>query len=98
MVWGGVVRVVLSNSAGVPLYEQIKEQVGTAILAGDLTEGTVLPSVRALRGFSIDEGRLAWVTPPGQNGNQSSVQVLAWSNDDFGQVQTVPGEQLTIVR
>ncbi len=57
-----------------------------------------LPSVRALRGFSIDEGRLAWVTPPGQDGNQSSVQVLAWSNDDFGQVQTVPGEQLTIVR
>jgi GntR family transcriptional regulator len=42
------VRVVLSNSAGVPLYQQIKEQVGTAILAGDLTEGSALPSVRAL--------------------------------------------------
>ncbi|WP_433061551.1 GntR family transcriptional regulator [Dactylosporangium sp. CS-033363] len=41
-------RVVLSNSAGVPLYEQIKEQVGMAILAGELTEGEVLPSVRAL--------------------------------------------------
>jgi GntR family transcriptional regulator len=43
-----VVRVVLSNSAGVPLYQQIKEQVGTAILAGDLAEGSALPSVRAL--------------------------------------------------
>jgi GntR family transcriptional regulator len=42
------VRVVLSNSAGVPLYQQIKEQMGTAILSGDLTEGSVLPSVRAL--------------------------------------------------
>jgi GntR family transcriptional regulator len=42
------VRVVLSNSAGVPLYEQIKEQVGLAILTGELTEGEVLPSVRAL--------------------------------------------------
>ncbi|MFI5906510.1 GntR family transcriptional regulator [Dactylosporangium sp. NPDC051541] len=41
-------RVVLSNSAGVPLYQQIKEQVGTAILAGELAEGEALPSVRAL--------------------------------------------------
>jgi GntR family transcriptional regulator len=41
-------RVVLSNSAGVPLYQQIKEQVGAAILAGELAEGSALPSVRAL--------------------------------------------------
>jgi GntR family transcriptional regulator len=42
------VRVVLSNSAGVPLYQQIKEQVGAAILSGELAEGSALPSVRAL--------------------------------------------------
>jgi GntR family transcriptional regulator len=42
------VRVVLSNSVGLPLYEQIKEQVGAAILAGELAEGAPLPSVRAL--------------------------------------------------
>jgi GntR family transcriptional regulator len=42
------VRVVLSNSAGVPLYQQIKEQIGAAILSGELAEGTALPSVRAL--------------------------------------------------
>jgi GntR family transcriptional regulator len=42
------VRVVLSNSAGVPLYQQIKEQVGTSILSGELAEGSALPSVRAL--------------------------------------------------
>ena len=41
-------RVVLSNSAGVPLYQQVKDQIGTAILAGELDEGSVLPSVRAL--------------------------------------------------
>jgi GntR family transcriptional regulator len=41
-------RVVLSNSAGVPLYQQVKDQVGTAILSGELAEGSVLPSVRAL--------------------------------------------------
>jgi DNA-binding transcriptional regulator YhcF (GntR family) len=42
------VRVVLSNSSGVPLYQQIKEQVGTAVLSGELAEGAALPSVRAL--------------------------------------------------
>jgi GntR family transcriptional regulator len=42
------VRVVLSNSSGVPLYQQIKEQIGAAILTGDLAEDTALPSVRAL--------------------------------------------------
>src|SRR6185503_6053101 len=26
-----------------------------------------LPPVAAMRGFSIDQGRLAWVTPPGQD-------------------------------
>ena len=41
-------RLVLSNSAGVPLYQQIKEQVGTAILSGELAEGSALPSVRGL--------------------------------------------------
>jgi GntR family transcriptional regulator len=41
-------RVVLSNSAGVPLYQQVKEQIGAAILSGELAEGSVLPSVRAL--------------------------------------------------
>ncbi|AUG75824.1 GntR family transcriptional regulator [Kitasatospora sp. MMS16-BH015] len=41
-------RVVLSNSSGVPLYQQIKDQIGTAVLAGELAEGEALPSVRAL--------------------------------------------------
>jgi DNA-binding transcriptional regulator YhcF (GntR family) len=40
--------VVLSNSSQVPLYEQIKEQIGAAILGGELAEGAALPSVRAL--------------------------------------------------
>ncbi|WP_027346304.1 GntR family transcriptional regulator [Hamadaea tsunoensis] len=41
-------RVVLSNSSGIPLYQQIKEQVGAAVLTGELAEGEALPSVRAL--------------------------------------------------
>jgi hypothetical protein len=67
--------------------------------AGAINETlTPLQSERALKGVSIDEGRLAWVSPPGENGNQSSVRVLAWSDDNFGQVTTVPGEQLHIIR
>lgn len=41
-------RVVLSNSSQSPLYEQIKEQIGAAILSGELADGDALPSVRAL--------------------------------------------------
>ena len=41
-------RVVLSNSSQSPLYQQIKEQIGAAILSGELADGDALPSVRAL--------------------------------------------------
>jgi hypothetical protein len=56
------------------------------------------PGTVALRGFSLKEGRLGWVTPPGQDGQPSSVRVLGWTGDDFGQVQTVPGGNPQIVR
>jgi len=57
-----------------------------------------LPGVPALRRFSIEEGRLAWVSPPGQDGQESSVQVLGWSHDNFGEVRTIPAKDLYIVR
>lgn len=41
-------KIVLSNAAGVPIYEQIKDQIKAAILAGDLAEGDQLPSIRGL--------------------------------------------------
>ncbi|HYN69700.1 MAG TPA: hypothetical protein VEX41_05775, partial [Candidatus Eisenbacteria bacterium] len=59
---------------------------------------TPLPGVPAMRGFSIEQGRLAWVSPSGQDGAESSVHVLAWSEDTFGEVQTIPASQLFIVR
>lgn len=40
--------VVISNTAGTPIYEQIKAQVRDAILTGELAEGEALPSIRAL--------------------------------------------------
>lgn len=41
-------NVVISNQSGVPIYEQIKEQIKAAILSGELSEGTPLPSLRQL--------------------------------------------------
>lgn len=59
---------------------------------------TPLVSVPALGRFSIDESRLAWVSPDGQDGEQSAVKVLGWSNDEFGEIQTRPAGDLYIVR
>ncbi len=54
--------------------------------------------VPALAGFSIDDGRLAWVTPKGQDAEGSRVQVVAWSGSEVGAVETVPGEGVIVVR
>ena len=41
-------NIVISNQSGVPIYEQIKEQIKKAILSGELTENAPLPSLRQL--------------------------------------------------
>lgn len=41
-------NIVLSNTSGEPIYEQIKAQLKAAILRGELTEGQQLPSIRGL--------------------------------------------------
>ncbi|PRI12358.1 hypothetical protein B4915_01385 [Leucobacter massiliensis] len=41
-------RVLVSQTSGVPLYEQIVEQLRQQILAGELEAGAALPSLRAL--------------------------------------------------
>lgn len=41
-------RVVISSSTTVPIYEQIKTQVRSAILSGDVPTGSTLPSLRQL--------------------------------------------------
>jgi hypothetical protein len=74
------------------------------LIALDVETGSVkgdvdpLPGVAALRGFSIGEGRLAWVTPPGQNGDASHVQVLAWTQDEFGQVRSIAIDRPVVAR
>mgnify|MGYP005765858323 FL=1 len=41
-------NIVISNQSGVPIYEQIKEQIKAAILTGELSENAPLPSLRQL--------------------------------------------------
>lgn len=48
IVRGDVLYIVLSNSSDLPIYEQIKEQVKTQILSGELSENEMLPSLRQL--------------------------------------------------
>jgi hypothetical protein len=53
--------------------------------------------VTALPGFSIGDGRLAWATPPGQGGEGSRVQVVAWSSDTVGAVESGPVENVVVI-
>lgn len=40
--------IIISNSSGKPIYEQISDQIKTMILSDVLREGDALPSMRAL--------------------------------------------------
>ena len=40
--------IIISNSSGVALYEQIEEQIKSQIMTGELAEGDALPSMRVL--------------------------------------------------
>jgi hypothetical protein len=53
--------------------------------------------VTALPGFSIEDKRLAWATPPGQGGEGSRVQIVAWTNDTVGAVESNPVEGVVVV-
>lgn len=40
--------IVISNSSGRPIYDQIVSQIKNQIMSGELVEGEVLPSMRVL--------------------------------------------------
>ena len=40
--------ILISNSSGVPIYEQIREQIKSQIMTWELKEGDALPSMRLL--------------------------------------------------
>ena len=41
-------KLIISNVSGVPIYEQIKQQIKAAILSGELQAEETLPSLRTL--------------------------------------------------
>lgn len=41
-------EIIISNSSGVPIYEQIKEQIKVKIITNELKSGELLPSIRTL--------------------------------------------------
>ncbi len=41
-------EIIISNSSGVPIYEQIKEQIKVKIISNELKSGELLPSIRTL--------------------------------------------------
>lgn len=41
-------NIILSNSSGKPIYEQISDQVKEQIMSGDLAPGEAMPSMRLL--------------------------------------------------
>ena len=48
--------------------------------------GTLLADQPALLGYSLDAGRIAWATPPGQDGGGSRLQILAWLGEGSGRL------------
>jgi len=52
----------------------------------------------ALPGFSIGQGRLAWATPPGQGGEGTRVQIVAWNDDGVGSAESAPGDEVVVIR
>ena len=45
---GGTMKIILSNQSEKPIYQQIKEQIEEQILSGEISENTVLPSIRKM--------------------------------------------------
>ena len=41
-------EIIISNSSGIPIYEQIKEQIKVKIITNELKEDELLPSIRSL--------------------------------------------------
>lgn len=42
------IKLIISNVSGVPIYEQIKQQIKAAVLSGELKAEEALPSLRTL--------------------------------------------------
>ena len=69
--------IIISNSGGVPIYDQITRQMKGLILRGELKEGEALPSMRLL----AKELRISVITTK-----------RAYEELERGFINTVPGK------
>ena len=51
-------NIIISNSSGQPIYDQISSQIKSKIISGELKEGDILPSMR----FLAKELRISVIT------------------------------------
>jgi hypothetical protein len=85
------------------IQERLADPIGRLRLlvldpaTGALLPDQPLPSTPALSRFSLETGRLAWVSPSGQDGQESAVNVLGWNGDEFGAIQTRSAKDLLIL-
>jgi hypothetical protein len=64
---------------------------------GMIAEGDpLLRDASAYEGFSIGAGRLAWTSPT--DDDETVVEVLAWTEDNVGQMRLSPGDRSMVVR
>ena len=71
-------NIIISNSSGEPIYEQITNQIKALILVGELGAGDSLPSIRSL----AQELRISVIT------TKRAYEEL----EKEGFIQTVPGK------
>lgn len=70
--------IIISNSSGIPLYEQVKEQIKNKIVSNELKTGDLLPSIRSL----AKDLRISVIT------TKNAYEEL----EKEGYVETVPGK------
>ncbi len=57
----------------------------------------LLKEAASVGSFSLDAERLAWATPPGQDGQGSALHVLAWTATGDGQLKSLPDPQGPVI-
>lgn len=71
-------NIIISNSSGTPIYEQIREQIKNKIVSNELKTGELLPSIRVL----AKDLRISVIT------TKNTYEEL----EKEGYVQTIPGK------
>ncbi|MEG2501310.1 MAG: GntR family transcriptional regulator, partial [Oscillospiraceae bacterium] len=77
-------NIIISNTSGVPIYEQISKEIKNEILNGSFIEGEALPSIRSL----ASELRVSVIT------TKRAYEEL----EREGYIYTVPGKGSYIAR